>query len=216
MYANDPIKELFKILILIIFSPPLSQERFQFPSNICDVSEDAKDLISRLICGRERRLGQNGIGDFKDHPFFAGIDWEHIRSTEAPYIPDVSSPSDTSNFDVDDDILKNPDIAPPVTHSGFTGQHLPFVGFTYTTDSCFSDRGSVNRAVLSDGSSQDGGGEERVPPDQEGGLEVEAFERRIRRLEQEKQELNRKLQGELLGGRGQRDTLTTYTHKHPL
>ncbi|XP_071018653.1 serine/threonine-protein kinase MRCK beta-like isoform X4 [Oncorhynchus clarkii lewisi] len=170
------------------------EERFQFPSNICDVSEDAKDLISRLICGRERRLGQNGIGDFKDHPFFAGIDWEHIRSTEAPYIPDVSSPSDTSNFDVDDDILKNPDIAPPVTHSGFTGQHLPFVGFTYTTDSCFSDRGSVNRAGLSDGSSQDVGGEEGVPPDQEGGLEVEAFERRIRRLEQEKQELNRKLQ----------------------
>uniref|UniRef100_A0A674B598 non-specific serine/threonine protein kinase n=1 Tax=Salmo trutta TaxID=8032 RepID=A0A674B598_SALTR len=177
----------------------MNHERFQFPSNICDVSEDAKDLISRLICGRERRLGQNGIGDFKDHPFFAGIDWEHIRSTEAPYIPDVSSPSDTSNFDVDDDILKNPDIAPPVTHSGFTGQHLPFVGFTYTTDSCFSDRGSVNRAGLSDGSSQDGGGEEGVPPDQEGGLEVEAFERRIRRLEQEKQELNRKLQGELGG-----------------
>lgn len=98
------------------------------------------------------------------------------------------------------------DIAPPVTHSGFTGQHLPFVGFTYTTDSCFSDRGSVNRAGLSDGSSQDGGGEEGVPPDQEGGLEVEAFERRIRRLEQEKQELNRKLQGELGGGRGQRHT----------
>uniref|UniRef100_A0A674B550 non-specific serine/threonine protein kinase n=1 Tax=Salmo trutta TaxID=8032 RepID=A0A674B550_SALTR len=178
------------------------EERFQFPSNICDVSEDAKDLISRLICGRERRLGQNGIGDFKDHPFFAGIDWEHIRSTEAPYIPDVSSPSDTSNFDVDDDILKNPDIAPPVTHSGFTGQHLPFVGFTYTTDSCFSDRGSVNRAGLSDGSSQDGGGEEGVPPDQEGGLEVEAFERRIRRLEQEKQELNRKLQVQSLHGPG--------------
>ncbi|CAB1340557.1 unnamed protein product, partial [Coregonus sp. 'balchen'] len=170
------------------------EERFQFPSNISDVSEDAKDLISRLICGREHRLGQNGIGDFKDHPFFAGIDWDHIRSTEAPYIPDVSSPSDTSNFDVDEDILKNPDIAPPVTHTGFTGQHLPFVGFTYTTDSCFSDSGSVNRAGLFDGGFQEGGGGKGGPRDQEVELEVEAFERRIRRLEQEKLELSRKLQ----------------------
>uniref|UniRef100_A0A8C7QDX3 non-specific serine/threonine protein kinase n=1 Tax=Oncorhynchus mykiss TaxID=8022 RepID=A0A8C7QDX3_ONCMY len=175
------------------------EERFQFPSNISDVSEDAKDLISHLICGRERRLGQNGIGDFKDHPFFAGIDWDHIRSTEAPYIPDVSSPSDTSNFDVDDDILKNPDIGPPVTLTGFTGQHLPFVGFTYTTGSCFSDCGSVNRAGLSDGGSQEGG-----PRDQERELGVEVFERRIRRLEQEKQELSCKLQGE----RAKRNTHT--------
>uniref|UniRef100_A0A8C1NAI9 non-specific serine/threonine protein kinase n=1 Tax=Cyprinus carpio TaxID=7962 RepID=A0A8C1NAI9_CYPCA len=163
------------------------EERFQFPSHITDVSEEAKDLIQRLICSRERRLGQHGIEEFKKHPFFSGIDWENIRNTEAPYIPDVSSPSDTSNFDVDDDVLKNPDIAPPVSHTGFTGQHLPFVGFTYTTESCFSDRGSVSRVALADG----GAGEDL----QDGGLPVEAFEKRIRCLEQEKQELNRKLQG---------------------
>ncbi|XP_075993387.1 serine/threonine-protein kinase MRCK beta isoform X1 [Genypterus blacodes] len=161
------------------------EERFQFPSHVTDVSEDAKDLIQRLLCSRDRRLGLNGISDFKGHPFFSGIDWDNIRSAEAPYIPDVSSPTDTSNFDVDDDVLKNPqDITPPASHTGFTGQHLPFVGFTYTTDSCFSDCGSVSRAGL--GLRKDDGGG--------GGQEVEAFERRIRRLEQEKQELNRKLQ----------------------
>lgn len=49
------------------------QERFQFPQQITDVSEDAKDLIRRLICSREHRLGQNGIEDFKHHPFFTGM-----------------------------------------------------------------------------------------------------------------------------------------------
>ena len=177
-----------------------------------DVSEHAKDLIQRLLCSRERRLGLNGISDFKSHPFFSGIDWDNIRSTEAPYIPDVSSPTDTSNFDVDDDVLKNPvrislapfgpqqvcfsvkmnlmsrflqDIGPPVSHTGFTGQHLPFVGFTFTTDSCFSDRCFIGRVAPGVGQEEEAGGQE-----------VEAFERRIRRLEQEKQELNRRLQGE--------------------
>ncbi|XP_027131982.1 serine/threonine-protein kinase MRCK beta isoform X1 [Larimichthys crocea] len=161
------------------------EERFQFPSHVTDVSEDAKDLIQRLLCSRECRLGLNGISDFKSHPFFSGIDWDNIRSAEAPYIPDVSSPTDTSNFDVDDDVLKNPDISPPMSHTGFTGQHLPFVGFTFTTDSCFADRGSITRAGHGLQQEEEGGG---------GAQEVEVFERRIRRLEQEKQELNRKLQ----------------------
>ncbi|XP_073348673.1 serine/threonine-protein kinase MRCK beta isoform X6 [Pagrus major] len=162
------------------------EDRFQFPSHVTDVSEDAKDLIQRLLCSRERRLGLNGISDFKSHLFFSGIDWDNIRSTEAPYIPDVSSPTDTSNFDVDDDVLKNPDISPPTSHTGFTGQHLPFVGFTFTTGSCFADGSSVGRVGQGLRQEEDGGGG--------GGQEVEAFERRIRRLEQEKQELNRKLQ----------------------
>ena len=54
-----------------------AQERFQFPQQITDVSEDAKDLIRRLICSREHRLGQNGIEDFKHHPFFTGTVQRH-------------------------------------------------------------------------------------------------------------------------------------------
>ncbi|XP_063079682.1 serine/threonine-protein kinase MRCK alpha isoform X2 [Engraulis encrasicolus] len=166
------------------------KERFQFPAAMTDVSEDAKDLMRRLICSREHRLGQNGILDFQQHPFFSGIDWDNIRCCEAPYIPEVSSPTDTSNFDVDDDCLKNSETLPPPSHTAFPGHHFPFVGFTYTSKCTLSDRGSLREC----------GGPPQSPLDVtvqrslEESLASEAYERRIRRLEQEKLELSRKLQ----------------------
>ncbi|XP_026088703.1 serine/threonine-protein kinase MRCK alpha-like isoform X4 [Carassius auratus] len=164
------------------------KERFQFPLQMTDVSEEAKDLIRRLICSREHRLGQNGIDDFKQHPFFTGIDWDNIRTCEAPYIPEVSSPTDTSNFDVDDDCLKNCETLPPPSHTTFSGHHLPFVGFTYTSKCTLSDRGCLRESM----------GPPQVDAELQRSLEEslasEAYERRIRRLEQEKTELTRKLQ----------------------
>uniref|UniRef100_A0A671LE09 non-specific serine/threonine protein kinase n=1 Tax=Sinocyclocheilus anshuiensis TaxID=1608454 RepID=A0A671LE09_9TELE len=164
------------------------KERFQFPAHVTDVSENAKDLIRRLICCREHRLGQNGIEDFKQHPFFSGIDWQNILKCDAPYIPEVSSPSDTSNFDVDDDCLKNTETMPPPSHTAFSGHHLPFVGFTYTSSCTLSDRGCLRESAAPaqmDVSVQRG---------LEDSLATEAYERRICRLEQEKLELSRKLQ----------------------
>ncbi|KAI1240518.1 Serine/threonine-protein kinase MRCK alpha, partial [Lamprotornis superbus] len=160
------------------------KERFQFPAQVTDVSESAKDLIRRLICSREHRLGQNGIEDFKNHPFFAGIDWDNIRNCEAPYIPEVSSPTDTSNFDVDDDCLKNSETMPPPSHTAFSGHHLPFVGFTYTNRSCLRLTAGPPSMDL----------DASIQRTLEDSLATEAYERRIRRLEQEKLELSRKLQ----------------------
>uniref|UniRef100_A0A8D2LVH6 Serine/threonine-protein kinase MRCK alpha n=1 Tax=Varanus komodoensis TaxID=61221 RepID=A0A8D2LVH6_VARKO len=166
------------------------KERFQFPVQVTDVSEHAKDLIRRLICSREHRLGQNGIEDFKSHPFFSGIDWDNIRNCEAPYIPEVSSPTDTSNFDVDDDCLKNSETMPPPTHTAFSGHHLPFVGFTYTSSCVLSDRSSLRFAAGQRAMDLDASVQRTL----EDTLATEAYERRIRRLEQEKLELSRKLQ----------------------
>uniref|UniRef100_A0A8C8SUJ2 Serine/threonine-protein kinase MRCK alpha n=1 Tax=Pelusios castaneus TaxID=367368 RepID=A0A8C8SUJ2_9SAUR len=166
------------------------KERFQFPAQVTDVSENAKDLVRRLICSREHRLGQNGIEDFKNHPFFAGIEWDNIRNCEAPYIPEVSSPTDTSNFDVDDDCLKNSETMPPPTHTAFSGHHLPFVGFTYTSNCVLSDR-SYLRGTAGPPSMDLDASVQRTLEDS---LATEAYERRIRRLEQEKLELSRKLQ----------------------
>ncbi|MBN3304706.1 MRCKG kinase, partial [Amia calva] len=108
-------------------------DHLKFPSDITDVSEEAKDLIGRLICERSVRLGQKGIRDFQEHAFFKGVAWDSIRHHSPPHVPEVSSPADTSNFDVDDETLRNSETLPPSSHSSFAGNQLPFVGFTFTS-----------------------------------------------------------------------------------
>uniref|UniRef100_F1KQC0 non-specific serine/threonine protein kinase n=1 Tax=Ascaris suum TaxID=6253 RepID=F1KQC0_ASCSU len=159
------------------------QEMLDFPDDI-EVSEEAKDLMKKLICPRETRLGQNGFADFASHSFFEGLDWETIREMDAPYRPEVSSPTDTSNFDVE---ACSPDFTPcdtkpPNVTAAFTGHHLPFIGFTYTFDSMLSDCKTLVTAAL------DSSGESLPTPS------TEAYERKVQRLEQEKTELEQKLQ----------------------
>jgi len=45
------------------------------------------------------RLGSNGAEEVKAHPFFEGIDWEKVTTTEAAFIPQVSDPESTDYFD---------------------------------------------------------------------------------------------------------------------
>ncbi|XP_011311013.1 serine/threonine-protein kinase MRCK beta isoform X2 [Fopius arisanus] len=117
---------------------------FDFPTDEAyDVSDEAKDLMRKLICSSEFRLGQNGIDDFKKHPWFEGVNWDTLRDSTAPYIPEVSSPTDTSNFDVDDTDVRSSDAVPPAANSAFSALHLPFVGFSFTQGSCISDLGSL-------------------------------------------------------------------------
>uniref|UniRef100_K7G3M3 non-specific serine/threonine protein kinase n=1 Tax=Pelodiscus sinensis TaxID=13735 RepID=K7G3M3_PELSI len=161
------------------------QDHLQFPPDVTDVSEPAKDLIRGLLCQQERRLGQNGIEDFKRHPFFKAIDWDNIRTSTPPYVPEVSSPADTSNFDVDDDTLKELETLPPISHNAFTGHHLPFVGFTFTTG---CHQGVTKSHTLGPLSVK--------PLSPSMSPAVAQLEKRIRNLEQEKVELARKLRGE--------------------
>lgn len=67
------------------------------------LSASATDLILRLCCGPEDRLGKNGVDEIKKHSFFANIDFDSqpasLRRQPAPYIPEIKYPTDTSNFD---------------------------------------------------------------------------------------------------------------------
>lgn len=127
------------------------QNCFDFPpedNTIPKISDAAKDLIKRLICTAEFRLGRNGIDDFKSHPWFEGLDWENLKNGPAPYVPEVSSPTDTSNFDVDDTTIRHCDTVPPTSNPAFSGVHLPFVGFTFTQNSCLSDLSKMDLKAL--------------------------------------------------------------------
>ncbi|XP_030187436.1 serine/threonine-protein kinase MRCK gamma isoform X2 [Lynx canadensis] len=143
------------------------EDHLQFPADAPDVPASAQDLIRQLLCRQEERLGRGGLDDFRNHPFFEGVDWERLATSTAPYIPELRGPVDTSNFDVDDDTLNHPGTLPPPSHGAFSGHHLPFVGFTYTSGSPGPESSS-----------------EQLP----------ALERKLRCLEQEKTELSRKLQ----------------------
>jgi serine/threonine kinase 38 len=64
-----------------------------------NLSEEAVDLIQKLINDPEKRLGRNGADEIKEHPFFDGFDWDHVRESKAPFIPDVSNPASAEHFD---------------------------------------------------------------------------------------------------------------------
>jgi len=64
-----------------------------------NLSTAASDLIKRLACNPEQRLGKNGVDEIKNHPFFLGINWTNIRGTTSPNVPQLTSETDVSNFD---------------------------------------------------------------------------------------------------------------------
>ena len=39
-----------------------------------------------MVCDRSDRLGQNGVDDFKAHPWMQGVDWDNLRNVVGPYV----------------------------------------------------------------------------------------------------------------------------------
>uniref|UniRef100_A0A3P8XSC2 Rho-associated protein kinase 2 n=1 Tax=Esox lucius TaxID=8010 RepID=A0A3P8XSC2_ESOLU len=96
-----------------------------FPDDV-EISKDAKNLICAFLTDREVRLGRNGVEEIKRHPFFKNDQWnfDSIRNTAAPVVPELSSDIDTSNFDeIEDD---KGDVETFPTPKAFVGNQLPF------------------------------------------------------------------------------------------
>jgi serine/threonine protein kinase len=65
------------------------KQYFSIPLD-ANLSIEAENLIRKLVCPAEQRLGLNGAEEIKRHPFFKGLDWSNIRNMKAPNIPDVN------------------------------------------------------------------------------------------------------------------------------
>lgn len=127
---------------------------FKFPVN-AKVTDEAKDLMSNLICDQNSRL--KVLDQFKSHSWFTGIDWDSLRFTQPPYQPQVSGPDDTSNFDIDELRPPNNNASNAIGPTGGTKEsllniHLPFVGFTCTFSAKNAKKGKTdsNHVILSD------------------------------------------------------------------
>ena len=58
----------------------------------------AKDLILRLCCDVDHRLGSSrGVLEIREHPFFEGIRWD--RTNEPFFVPELAHDADTSHFE---------------------------------------------------------------------------------------------------------------------
>ncbi|OJD29849.1 agc protein kinase [Diplodia corticola] len=85
------------------------------PEDEYEVSEEATDLMNRLMCtDPTKRLGAN-IGDkfscggeeIKAHPWFADTNWDSLRDDEASFVPASENPEDTEYFDARGATMQN-------------------------------------------------------------------------------------------------------------
>jgi protein-serine/threonine kinase len=86
-----------------------------------------------LLCDAENRLGRNGVEEIKSHKFFKKIDWNMLRNMKAPFVPKLTSITDTSYFPVDEllDIPSDP-IGTDISEQELEDQRdLAFVGYTF-------------------------------------------------------------------------------------
>ncbi|NXW27024.1 CTRO kinase, partial [Phaetusa simplex] len=110
------------------FNNIMNFQRFlKFPEDV-KVTSEFLDLIQSLLCGQKERLGYEGLCC---HPFFSKIDWNNIRNSPPPFVPTLKSDDDTSNFDEPEKNSRVLSSTCQLNPAGFSGEDLPFVGFSF-------------------------------------------------------------------------------------
>ena len=105
------------------------EKYLKIPKNI-EISNEANDLIFKLINNADKRLGINGVEEIKKHPFFKDADWENIRHTKAPFIPELKDETDTKYFDK----FEEKEPFHPVNNGIVKRKDIEFLDYSYQED----------------------------------------------------------------------------------
>ena len=92
------------------------------------LSKEAEDLIFKMINNSNERLGKNGVEEIKAHPFFKNVDWENIRNSKAPFIPELENDYDTKYFE---EKFKYEEEFYPPKKKFKKRKDIEFLGYTY-------------------------------------------------------------------------------------
>ena len=106
------------------------KENFSIPED-AELSPEAENLILKMMAPAEKRLGINGVEEIMSHPFFKGVDWNNIKKTKAPFIPDIKNDYDTKYFDVFSE--KEP-FYPPISGNSKARKDINYAGYTFNRD----------------------------------------------------------------------------------
>ncbi|GAY40303.1 AGC kinase family protein [Citrus sinensis] len=123
-YSDDPMSTCRKIVNW--------RTHLKFPEE-AKLSIEAKDLISKLLCNVNQRLGAKGADEIKVHPWFDGVDWARIYQMDAAFIPEVNDELDTQNFEKfeeSDNQTKTSSKTGP-WRKMLSSKDINFVGYTY-------------------------------------------------------------------------------------
>ncbi|KAF7144591.1 hypothetical protein RHSIM_Rhsim04G0179500 [Rhododendron simsii] len=123
-YSDEPMSTCRKIVNW--------RTHLKFPEE-AKLSPEAKDLISKLLCNVDQRLGTKGAYEIKAHSWFKGIEWEKLYQMKAAFIPEVNDELDTQNFEKFEEVDNQ---VPTSARSGpwrkmLSSKDVNFVGYTY-------------------------------------------------------------------------------------
>ncbi|KAK2453905.1 serine/threonine-protein kinase tricornered [Trifolium repens] len=123
-YSDEPMATCRKIVNW--------RTTLKFPEE-AKLSPEAKDLICRLLCNVEQRLGTKGADEIKAHAWFEGTEWDKLYQMKAAFMPEVNDELDTQNFEKFEEAEKQTE---PSSKAGPWRKMLPskdinFVGYTY-------------------------------------------------------------------------------------